>query len=50
VTGVWMGFDQPTKIISNAQGGRLAAPAWTAMMREIYDRRPSPASGRGPTA
>ena len=42
VTGVWMGFDQPTKIISNAQGGRLAAPAWTTMMKEIYDRRPIP--------
>ena len=42
VTGVWMGFDQPTKIISNAQGGRLAAPAWTSMMKEVYDRRPIP--------
>ncbi|HEX5633304.1 MAG TPA: PBP1A family penicillin-binding protein, partial [Gemmatimonadales bacterium] len=42
VTGVWMGFDQPKKIMPNAQGGRLAAPAWTAMMREVYDRRPSP--------
>jgi penicillin-binding protein 1A len=42
VTGVWMGFDQPTKIIGNAQGGRLAAPAWTAMMKEVYDRRPTP--------
>jgi penicillin-binding protein 1A len=39
VTGVWMGFDQPVKITSNAQGGRLAAPAWTAMMKEIYERR-----------
>ncbi len=43
VTGVWMGFDQPSKIISNAQGGRLAAPAWTTMMREIYERRLIPA-------
>ena len=42
VTGVWMGFDQPTKIIGNAQGGRLAAPAWTTMMKEVYDRRPTP--------
>jgi penicillin-binding protein 1A len=41
VTGVWMGFDQRAKIMANAQGGRLAAPAWTAMMREVYDRRPS---------
>ncbi len=42
VTGFWMGFDQPTKIIANAQGGRLAAPAWTTLMREIYERRPVP--------
>jgi penicillin-binding protein 1A len=42
VTGVWMGFDQPQKITSNAQGGRLAAPAWTMMMNEVYARRPIP--------
>ena len=44
VTGVWIGFDQPRKIKSNAQGGVLAAPAWTAMMREIYERRAVPAA------
>jgi penicillin-binding protein 1A len=43
VSGVWMGFDNPTKIMGNAQGGRLAAPAWTAMMRDIYERRKAPA-------
>jgi penicillin-binding protein 1A len=42
VTGVWIGFDQPQKIKANAQGGVLAAPAWTAMMREIYERRAAP--------
>src|ERR671910_963281 len=42
VTGVWIGFDQPQKIKSNAQGGVLAAPAWTAMMREVYERRAVP--------
>ncbi len=42
VTGVWMGFDQPQRIMNNAQGGRLAAPAWTAMMKEIYERRAAP--------
>ncbi|MBA3659899.1 MAG: PBP1A family penicillin-binding protein, partial [Gemmatimonadales bacterium] len=42
VTGVWIGFDQPQKIKANAQGGVLAAPAWTAMMREIYERRAIP--------
>lgn len=42
VAGVWMGMDRPQKIMDNAQGGRLAAPAWTMMMKEIYERRPIP--------
>ncbi len=42
VAGVWMGFDQPKKIKDDAQGGRLAAPAWTAFMREVYGRKPEP--------
>ena len=43
VAGVWMGLDKPKKIKGNAQGGLLAAPAWTAFMREVYRRRsPSP--------
>src|SRR5918997_313743 len=48
VTGVWIGFDQPQKIKSNAQGGVLAAPAWTAMMREVYERRTPPTSWSRP--
>jgi penicillin-binding protein 1A len=44
VTAVWIGFDQPTKIKANAQGGLLAAPAWAAFMREVYDRRSAPAN------
>jgi len=42
VAGVWMGFDRPQKIMSNAQGGRLAAPAWLSFMTEAYRRRPTP--------
>ncbi len=42
VAGVWMGFDRPTKIKSNAQGGELAAPAWTSFMTEVYRRKPEP--------
>jgi penicillin-binding protein 1A len=42
VGGVWIGMDLPQKIMDNAQGGRLAAPVWTAMMKEIYERRPTP--------
>jgi penicillin-binding protein 1A len=49
VTGVWIGFDQPRKIKSNAQGGVLAAPAWTAMMREVYERRALPAAWPRPS-
>lgn len=42
VAGVWMGFDRPTKIKANAQGGQLAAPAWTAFMKDVYRRKPAP--------
>jgi penicillin-binding protein 1A len=42
VAGVWMGFDHNREIMRNAQGGRLAAPAWTMMMQEIYQRRRAP--------
>jgi penicillin-binding protein 1A len=42
VAGVWMGLDKPAKIKSNAQGGLLAAPAWTAFMNEVYRRKPAP--------
>jgi penicillin-binding protein 1A len=43
VTGLWIGMDKPERIMDNAQGGRLAAPAWTAIMSEIYERRTAPA-------
>jgi penicillin-binding protein 1A len=42
VAGVWMGFDRPTKIKANAQGGELAAPAWASFMTEVYRRKPQP--------
>lgn len=42
VAGVWIGFDQPKEIMGNAQGGRLAAPAWAGFMREVYERKPPP--------
>jgi penicillin-binding protein 1A len=41
VAGVWMGLDKPRKIKGKAQGGVLAAPAWTAFMREVYRRKPA---------
>lgn len=49
VAGVWMGFDKPQSIMKNAQGGRLAAPAWTSFMREVYERKPSPPDWPRPT-
>ncbi len=42
VTAVWIGFDEPAKIKANAQGGLLAAPAWAAFMRDVYERRSAP--------
>jgi penicillin-binding protein 1A len=42
VAGAWMGFDRPQKIKDNAQGGVLAAPAWTSFMTEVYRRKPPP--------
>ena len=42
IAGVWYGLDRPAKIKDNAQGGVLAAPAWSAFMTEVYRRKPSP--------
>ena len=44
VTAVWVGYDLIQPILPhNAGGGRIAAPAWTALMEDVYDRRPAPA-------
>ena len=40
---VWIGFDQPRPIVSNATGGGLAAPVWGRMMRTLYAGRRAPA-------
>jgi penicillin-binding protein 1A len=42
VAGVWIGMDDNTTIVRNAQGGLVAAPAWTQMMLDIYQRRRDP--------
>ncbi len=42
VAGVWIGLDDNTPLMSNAQGGLVAAPAWTQMMLNIYQRRRNP--------
>ncbi len=33
VTGVWIGFDQPTTIVSNGYAGELAVPVWANFMK-----------------
>ncbi len=48
VAGVWMGLDRPRTIMRNAQGGELAAPAWTAFMKEVYRRRAVSGEFAGP--
>jgi penicillin-binding protein 1A len=42
VAGMWVGFDKPKKIMADAQGGQLAAPAYTDFMIEVYRRKPEP--------
>ncbi|HUL02554.1 MAG TPA: PBP1A family penicillin-binding protein [Gemmatimonadales bacterium] len=49
VAGVWVGYDLQQRILDhNAGGGRITAPAWTAFMRDVYDRRPAPADWARP--
>jgi penicillin-binding protein 1A len=50
VAGAWIGFDRPQKIKGNAQGGVLAAPAWTTFMNEVYQRRAAPTDWPRPGA
>jgi penicillin-binding protein 1A len=42
VAGIWLGYDLQQRIMNNAGGGRIVAPAWTTFMRDVYDRRPPP--------
>lgn len=44
VAGVWIGMDRRQPIFRGAQGGKLAAPIWTEMMRDVYQHRPAPAA------
>jgi len=49
VAGVWIGYDLQQRILDhNAGGGRIAAPAWTEFMRDVYQRRPPPADWARP--
>jgi penicillin-binding protein 1A len=36
LAAVWLGFDMPREIITNAQGGLYASPVWADFMRGVY--------------
>jgi penicillin-binding protein 1A len=48
VAGVWIGMDRRQPIMPGAQGGKLAAPVWTEVMREVYTHRAPPEDWRLP--
>jgi penicillin-binding protein 1A len=39
---VWIGFDRPQPIMTQATGGRLAAPVWARIMERFYAGRSRP--------
>ncbi|MGI9089100.1 MAG: transglycosylase domain-containing protein [Chthoniobacterales bacterium] len=39
--GVWVGFDQPTMIMSQGYGAALALPVWTSTMTKAAQRYPA---------
>ena len=41
VVGVWVGFDQPERIISGGTGARVALPIWSDFMRRTARRLPT---------
>ena len=40
--GVWIGFDQPRRIMAGAGGGNLAAPVWGRVLGEYYSTHAVP--------
>ncbi len=42
--GVWIGFDQPKRIMAGAEGGKLSAPVWGQVLAEYYRSHPTPPS------
>ncbi|HEX6042375.1 PBP1A family penicillin-binding protein [Longimicrobium sp.] len=48
VAGVWLGFDRPQRILSNASGGGLAAPVWGKVMAGYYQSHTAPAGWNPP--
>jgi penicillin-binding protein 1A len=48
VGAVWLGFDRPRPILSNATGGGLAAPVWGRVAVRMQQGRRSPEAWRMP--
>lgn len=48
VAGFWFGYDTPHSLGRNASGGRLAAPAWAAFIRDGWRERGSEKSWAAP--
>jgi membrane peptidoglycan carboxypeptidase len=46
--GVWIGFDQPRRIFSGADGSKLAAPVWGKILGEYYAKHAVPAEWAPP--
>jgi penicillin-binding protein 1A len=42
--GVWIGFDQPRRIMAGAEGGKLSAPVWGEVLADFYRKHPTPPS------
>lgn len=42
LAGVWLGFDQPKRIMAGATGGSFAVPVWAAVVRTYYKNHPKP--------
>jgi 1A family penicillin-binding protein len=45
---VWIGYDRPSSLGNGATGGRMAAPVWGRIMRQVYAERPAPPAWQAP--
>ncbi len=48
VAGVWLGFDRPQRILTNASGGGLAAPVWGKVLAHYYQSHGAPTAWTPP--
>jgi penicillin-binding protein 1A len=50
VAGVWLGLDQPQRIMRGATGGGLAVPVWARVVRSFYQDREHPKEWERPSS